>query len=240
MGRGFGPEGRTVHPHCKDTPRRGTCGKTSVPAENGWPCADPTAPLQEGSDARAAVDDRVAGRCPAAGGAGVAAEGPRPGGPPVRAARLPRLDRRPRHPRHTHRSRAAHADGRQPTGHAGAALARAPASDWRKPRSPPSSRRSPRQPKAATSSWRATALQIAARSVAEKMGIPYVFAAYCPTVLPSPHHAPPPLPPCWDRRRRPQRLTTASSGLRMRERCNDMFGHRAQLPSGVARPGPGH
>ena len=41
----------------------------------------------------------------------------------------------------------------------------------------------------------ATALQIAARSVAEKMGIPYVFAAYCPTVLPSPHHAPPPLPP---------------------------------------------
>src|SRR5215471_9585522 len=41
----------------------------------------------------------------------------------------------------------------------------------------------------------ATALQIAARSVAEKMGIPYVFAAYCPRVLPSPHHAPLPLPP---------------------------------------------
>jgi vancomycin aglycone glucosyltransferase len=41
----------------------------------------------------------------------------------------------------------------------------------------------------------ATALQIAARSVAEKMGIAYVFAAYCPVVLPSPHHAPPPLPP---------------------------------------------
>jgi vancomycin aglycone glucosyltransferase len=39
----------------------------------------------------------------------------------------------------------------------------------------------------------ATALQIAARSIAEKMGIPYVFAAYCPAVLPSPHHAPPPL-----------------------------------------------
>lgn len=30
----------------------------------------------------------------------------------------------------------------------------------------------------------ATALQIAAPSLAEKMGIPYVFAAYCPTVLP--------------------------------------------------------
>src|SRR5438093_12031826 len=41
----------------------------------------------------------------------------------------------------------------------------------------------------------ATALQIAARSVAERLGIPYVFAAYCPAVLPSPHHAPPPLPP---------------------------------------------
>jgi vancomycin aglycone glucosyltransferase len=37
----------------------------------------------------------------------------------------------------------------------------------------------------------ATALQIAAPSVAEQMGIPYVFVAYCPTVLPSPHHAPP-------------------------------------------------
>jgi vancomycin aglycone glucosyltransferase len=41
----------------------------------------------------------------------------------------------------------------------------------------------------------ATALQIAARTVAEQAGIPYVFAAYCPIVLPSPHHAPPTLPP---------------------------------------------
>lgn len=37
----------------------------------------------------------------------------------------------------------------------------------------------------------ATALQIAAPSVAESMGIPYAFAAYSPAVLPSPHHAPP-------------------------------------------------
>ena len=37
----------------------------------------------------------------------------------------------------------------------------------------------------------ATGLQIATRSVAEKMGIPYVFAAFCPAVIPSPHHAPP-------------------------------------------------
>jgi vancomycin aglycone glucosyltransferase len=54
----------------------------------------------------------------------------------------------------------------------------------------------------------ATALQIAAPSIAERMGIPYVFAAYCPTVLPSPHHPPivlrlidePPPPPTADNR----------------------------------------
>jgi vancomycin aglycone glucosyltransferase len=37
----------------------------------------------------------------------------------------------------------------------------------------------------------ATALQIAAPSIAETLGIRYVFAAYCPAVLPAPHHAPP-------------------------------------------------
>jgi len=37
----------------------------------------------------------------------------------------------------------------------------------------------------------ATALQVAAPSIAEKLGVPYFFAAYCPAVLPSPHHAPP-------------------------------------------------
>jgi vancomycin aglycone glucosyltransferase len=36
-----------------------------------------------------------------------------------------------------------------------------------------------------------TAIQIATRSVAELRGIPYVFAAYSPNVLPSRHHAPP-------------------------------------------------
>jgi vancomycin aglycone glucosyltransferase len=33
-----------------------------------------------------------------------------------------------------------------------------------------------------------------ARSVADKLGIHYVYAAYCPIVLPSPHHQPAPLP----------------------------------------------
>ena len=37
-------------------------------------------------------------------------------------------------------------------------------------------------------------LQVAARSVAELRGIRYVFADYSPISLPSPHHAPPPLP----------------------------------------------
>jgi vancomycin aglycone glucosyltransferase len=40
----------------------------------------------------------------------------------------------------------------------------------------------------------ATALQYAARSIADLRGIPYFFAAYSPIVLPSAHHAPPPLP----------------------------------------------
>src|SRR5207302_820648 len=38
------------------------------------------------------------------------------------------------------------------------------------------------------------ALQIAARSIAEQRGVPYVYAGYCPITLPSPHHAPPALP----------------------------------------------
>jgi vancomycin aglycone glucosyltransferase len=38
----------------------------------------------------------------------------------------------------------------------------------------------------------AGALQIATRSVTEVLKIPYIFAAYCPAVLPSPDHPPPP------------------------------------------------
>ncbi|GAA1222594.1 glycosyltransferase [Kitasatospora nipponensis] len=37
------------------------------------------------------------------------------------------------------------------------------------------------------------ALQLAARSVAQTLGIGYVYASYCPISLPSRHHAPPPL-----------------------------------------------
>jgi vancomycin aglycone glucosyltransferase len=79
----------------------------------------------------------------------------------------------------------------------------------------------------------ATALQVAARSVAEKMGIPYVFAAYSPTVLPSPHHPPPPLPPLPGETPPP---TNDNRELWARDtaRFNDLFGaavnaHRASL-----------
>jgi len=79
----------------------------------------------------------------------------------------------------------------------------------------------------------ATALQIAARSVAKVMGIPYVFAAYCPAVLPSPHHAPPVLGVRGDV---PAADPAAYAGLWARdaERFNATFGaalnvHRASL-----------
>jgi vancomycin aglycone glucosyltransferase len=79
----------------------------------------------------------------------------------------------------------------------------------------------------------ATALQIAARSIAEKMGIPYVFAAYSAAVLPSSDHPPPVLPPLPGH--------TSASATDNRElwaqdaaRFNDLFGaalnaHRAAL-----------
>lgn len=38
------------------------------------------------------------------------------------------------------------------------------------------------------------ALQFALHSIAQRMAIPYIYAAWCPITLPSPHHAPPPLP----------------------------------------------
>jgi vancomycin aglycone glucosyltransferase len=79
----------------------------------------------------------------------------------------------------------------------------------------------------------ATALQIAARSVAEKMGIPYIFAAYSPTVLPSPHHPPPPLPPLPGQAP-PSTRDNRELWARDSARFNDVFGpalnaHRASL-----------
>jgi vancomycin aglycone glucosyltransferase len=79
----------------------------------------------------------------------------------------------------------------------------------------------------------ASALQIAARSVAESLDIGYVFTAYCPSVLPSDRHAPPPLPGP------PQSPPAPPAGNRERwkrdaERFTETFGaalnaHRAAL-----------
>jgi vancomycin aglycone glucosyltransferase len=80
----------------------------------------------------------------------------------------------------------------------------------------------------------ATALQFAARSVAEKMRIPYFFAAYCPIVLPSTRHAPPPLPPLPGQTPAPATADNHELWVRDAERFNDLFGpalntHRASL-----------
>jgi vancomycin aglycone glucosyltransferase len=67
----------------------------------------------------------------------------------------------------------------------------------------------------------ATALQFATRSIAESLGIPYVFAAYCPAVFPSPDHPPPKIP-----EHHPQGLP-AKENLALwaseDERWNDLF-----------------
>jgi len=80
----------------------------------------------------------------------------------------------------------------------------------------------------------ATALQIAARSVAEKMRIPYVFAAYCPNVLPSAHHAPPVLPALPGQASLPAAADNHELWARDSERFNGLFGavlnaHRASI-----------
>lgn len=86
----------------------------------------------------------------------------------------------------------------------------------------------------------ATALQIAARSVAEKMGIPYVFAAYCPAVLPSVHHAPPELPPVPGAAPIPATSDNRELWARSAERFNATFAaalnaHRAAIGLTPAR-----
>jgi vancomycin aglycone glucosyltransferase len=80
----------------------------------------------------------------------------------------------------------------------------------------------------------ATALQIAARSVAEKKGLQYFFVAYCPAVLPSPHHAPPPLPPLPGETPPSPTADNRELWARDTERFNNLFGavlnsHRAGI-----------
>ena len=80
----------------------------------------------------------------------------------------------------------------------------------------------------------ATALQIAARSVAESMNIPYVFVAYSPNVLPSPRHAPPPLPAVPGQPAASAPADNTELWARDAERFNNLFGpalnaHRASI-----------
>jgi vancomycin aglycone glucosyltransferase len=65
------------------------------------------------------------------------------------------------------------------------------------------------------------ALQFALRSVSELMGIRYVYATWCPITLPSPHHAPPPLPHI----KRPEgEADNLELWAEDSKRWNDMFG----------------
>ena len=80
----------------------------------------------------------------------------------------------------------------------------------------------------------ATALQIAARSVAESLRVPYVFAAYCPAVVPSALHAPLPLPPIPGEVPLPPEAGNPERWRRDTDRFNTLFGpalnaHRATL-----------
>jgi vancomycin aglycone glucosyltransferase len=70
----------------------------------------------------------------------------------------------------------------------------------------------------------ATALQVAARSIAETKGVPYVFAAYSPSVLPSLHHAPPPMPPLPGQPASPPAADNRERWARDGERFNSLFG----------------
>jgi vancomycin aglycone glucosyltransferase len=79
----------------------------------------------------------------------------------------------------------------------------------------------------------ATALQIAAPSVAERMSIPYVFVAYCPAVIPSRHHSPPVLKLRGDAPA-PLMSDYSQPWTQDAQRWNDMWGdvlnvHRARL-----------
>ena len=73
----------------------------------------------------------------------------------------------------------------------------------------------------------ATALQFAARSIAEKQCIPYFFAAYSATVLPSLHHPPPSMPgqaPGLPGKSRPTTDVNRELAELERARFNEHFG----------------
>ncbi|HLQ75973.1 MAG TPA: glycosyltransferase, partial [Terriglobia bacterium] len=68
-------------------------------------------------------------------------------------------------------------------------------------------------------------LQFALHSVAEKLRIPYVYATWCPNTLPSPHHAPPPLP--WSPR--DGTADNRTLWIEQAKRWNEQFGPAINL-----------
>jgi len=70
----------------------------------------------------------------------------------------------------------------------------------------------------------ATALQVAARSIAEDRSHPYVFVAYSPNVVPSAHHAPAPLPPVPGQPPPPPTTDNRELWAQSAARFNDTFG----------------
>jgi vancomycin aglycone glucosyltransferase len=80
------------------------------------------------------------------------------------------------------------------------------------------------------------ALQFALHSLAEELGIPYVYAAWCPITLPSSHHAPPPMPswtPPADGTEDNQTLWAQDA-----KRWNDQFGAAINLNRATAALAP--
>jgi len=78
------------------------------------------------------------------------------------------------------------------------------------------------------------ALQFALRSVSELMGVRYVYSAWCPITLPSPHHAPPPLPHLARPEGETDNLTLWAEDAK---RWNAMFGttlNRQRASAGLA------
>lgn len=65
--------------------------------------------------------------------------------------------------------------------------------------------------------------QFVLHSVAERMGIPYVYATWCPITLPSPHHAPPPLS-LWPQTQTDRTADNRTLWAEQAKRWNEMFG----------------
>ncbi|MGZ5365542.1 MAG: glycosyltransferase [Mycobacterium sp.] len=78
------------------------------------------------------------------------------------------------------------------------------------------------------------AMQIAARSIAEIVGVPYFYTAYAPVALPSGHHSPPPVhgPP------RPQGISARAQWDVDAQWWNDVWGHGLNAARAGAGLGP--